>query len=96
MGYKNKPRHKRIINWIDEILVVTAMQFGIPVEIMLANGVELDFPGDVVLIIKKWGIIGNDNMLVVTGGLVKITENDELRTNVRIKIGNNITHEFRD
>jgi len=85
---------KRIINWIDEILHCASILFSIPVDVMISTGIEIEFPGDVVEIIKKNGVINDGGMLIVTGGVVLITKNDCLSSNVKIKIGKSITHEF--
>ena len=86
-------RKKRIINWIDEIIDVAAIQMGVTTEIILARGIEIQFPGDVFSVVKQTGEISNDDMLIVTGGAVKITSNNAIKTNVRIKIGKYL-HEF--
>lgn len=95
MVAKFHKKQKRIINWIDEIICVCSIVFSIPVEIILANGVVFEFPGDIVSIIHESGIVDESGVLVVTGGVVKIVRNDRLESNIKIKIGKSIAHEFK-
>lgn len=83
---------RRIINWIDEILDIASIMIGVNVDIMLACGTEIDFPVDVLEIIRKTGIINDDGKLIVSRGVVGIgpDENDL----VKIKVGKKIAYEF--
>lgn len=83
---------RRIINWIDEILDIASIMTGVNVDIMLACGTEIDFPVDVLEIIRKTGMINDDGKLIVSRGVVGIgpDENDL----VKIKVGKKIAYEF--
>ena len=83
---------KRINNWIDEILDVAAIMAGINVDLMLACGTEIRFPGDVFEIIQKTGMINVEGKLIVSRGVVDIGPNDD--DLVKIIVGKKIAYEF--
>lgn len=71
---------------------VAAIMAGINVEIMLANGTEIRFPGDIFETIRQWGAINEMGKLIVTRGVVVIGSNEN--DSVEIIIGTKIVYAF--
>lgn len=81
-----------IFNWVDEILNVAAIMAGINVDIMLASGTEIRFPGDIFETIRKRGAMNEAGKLIVSRGVVLIGENQN--DSVEIIIGQKIIYAF--
>jgi len=81
-----------IFNWVDEILDVAAIMAGINVDIMLASGTEIRFPGDIFETIMKRGAMNEAGKLIVSRGVVVIGLNQN--DSVEIIIGEKIIYAF--
>lgn len=81
-----------IFNWVDEILNVAAIMAGINVDIMLASGTEIRFPGDIFETIRKRGAMNEAGKLIVSRGVVVIGANQN--DSVEIIIGEKIIYAF--
>ena len=81
-----------IFNWVDEILNVASIMAGINVDIMLASGTEIRFPGDIFETIRKRGAMNEVGKLIVSRGVVAIGANQN--DSVEIIIGEKIIYAF--
>ncbi len=81
-----------IFNWVDEILNVASIMAGINVDIMLASGTEIRFPGDIFETIRKRGAMNEAGKLIVSRGVVVIGANQN--DSVEIIIGEKIIYAF--